>query len=267
MDGVGRVARSLQPACDTIRLVLGLGEDQDSSDVLAVQQGDEEPELLLLGDHEEPLIDGIDGRRLGGGLDHHWFVHEVVGEGANGLRDGGGEEQRLPIPGNHLHDPANVRDETHVEHAVGFVEDKRLDARKVDVALVAEILQSSRGGDEHVDASLQRPHLVVLADASVDNGVSQLESATVRHEAFMDLGGEFTRRAQDQCSRGTTLGTTSIPSVMTAGCGGCRSLGLGEPVQDWKCECTGLPGAGLRGPKDIASFECGWNRTSLDLRW
>ncbi len=53
-------------------------------------------------------------------------------------------------------------DEAHVEHLVRFVEDQDLDIAKVDVALLHQVEEPTRCGDQHVDAVLQCPHLRAL---------------------------------------------------------------------------------------------------------
>ena len=56
------------------------------------------------------------------------------------------------LAGSLRDDPADVVDEAHVEHAVGFVEDEDFDAIELDGALLHEIEQPSRRRDQDVDA-------------------------------------------------------------------------------------------------------------------
>ena len=50
-------------------------------------------------------------------------------------------------------DAADVLDEAHVEHAVGFVEHEELDVAELDVALAHQVEQAARRGDQDVDAA------------------------------------------------------------------------------------------------------------------
>ena len=54
-------------------------------------------------------------------------------------------------------DPADVMDEAHVEHAVGLVEHEDLHLVEPDVALIHEVEQASRRGDQDIDAGRSAP--------------------------------------------------------------------------------------------------------------
>ena len=51
----------------------------------------------------------------------------------------GGEKQRSAFRGQQRDDSFHIAQETHVEHAVHFIEHEELDLREIDVALVDEI--------------------------------------------------------------------------------------------------------------------------------
>src|ERR671930_157250 len=55
-------------------------------------------------------------------LHGHRLVHERGRQLADLLREGRREEQVLPLRGEQRQDAADVVDEAHVEHAVGFIE-------------------------------------------------------------------------------------------------------------------------------------------------
>ena len=54
------------------------------------------------------------------------------------------------------HDAADVGDESHVQHAVGLVDDKRVNVFEVQHVPLAEVQQSARGGDEQVDWGVEQ---------------------------------------------------------------------------------------------------------------
>ena len=58
----------------------------------------------------------------------------------------------LLLLGHHREDLADVADEAHVEHAIGFVEDENLDCREIDGTLLHVVEQAPRGRDQNVDA-------------------------------------------------------------------------------------------------------------------
>jgi len=57
-----------------------------------------------------------------------------------------------PLPGEMGNDPANIADETHVEHAVGFVDDESRRRAEHDMLLPYEIEEPSGRSHENVDA-------------------------------------------------------------------------------------------------------------------
>ena len=88
-----------------------------------------------------------------GDLDPDRIVQEGVGEALDLRRHGRREEQRLAGERNKLHDPLDVGDEAHVEHAVGLVDDQDLDAGQQQLAALEMVEQAAGGGDQHVDAA------------------------------------------------------------------------------------------------------------------
>ena len=130
---------------------------------------------LLLRSHEvHRLLDRLDRRGDRRDLHADRVVQDRIGQLADLARHRRGEQQRLPL----LREPcatilADVVDEAHVEHAVGFVEHEHLDCAQIDVALLHQVEQPAGRGDEDVDAALQRLDLRVLAHAAEDDGVAQ----------------------------------------------------------------------------------------------
>ena len=100
-----------------------------------------------------------------------------------------------------LDDAANVRDEAHVEHAVGFVEHEDLDARQIDRALLRVIEQAARRRDQNVGPASQRIDLRIDADAAKDHERAQAQILAVAADALVDLRSEFARGHENQRAR------------------------------------------------------------------
>ena len=162
------------------------------------------------------------------------------------------------LVGDHLDDLADVINESHVEHSVRFVKDERFDLRQIDVTLVDEVEQASGSCDQDVDAVAKRVDLSALLHATVDHGMAKFEVAPVGLEAFVDLHREFSRGAEDQCSRGATSTCLAWHLVFFIRC--C------ELMQNRQRKRTRLAGAGLGTAKDISPGHCFRNRLSLDGR-
>ena len=125
-----------------------------------LQHVDEQCGLRGAIDADDALLDALDRR---GGRRHRdldRIAQHLRGELGDVARHGGREQQRLPLGRQLGDDLADVVDEAHVEHAVGFVEheDTRRSSSAQRVAL-HEIEQPAGRGDEHVDAVEQRAHL------------------------------------------------------------------------------------------------------------
>src|SRR3546814_4321243 len=73
----------------------------------------------------------LDGRRLAAAADAYFYrvAQHRVAERTDGFREGGGEQQRLPVLRELLHDVAYLVLEAHVQHAVGLVEQDRKSTR------------------------------------------------------------------------------------------------------------------------------------------
>ena len=101
------------------------------------------------------------------------LVRNSLGQAPDVVREGGGEEQRLALAGEQAHDLADVRDEAHVEHPVGLVEDEDLDLAEVHRALADVVQQPARSGDEDLDAAPEQLDLRVDPGAAVDDRRAQ----------------------------------------------------------------------------------------------
>ena len=177
----------------------------------------------------------------------HRIVQELLGDAPDFRRHGGGEEQRLPGERHELADALDVGDEAHVEHAVGFVDDQKLDAGHQQPAALGMVEQAARRGDQHVDAADQLAVLVVKRHAADDEGDVELVVLAVLVEAFLDLRRELAGRLEDQRAR------HARPRAAL--------LEHGEHRQH---EGRGLAGAGLRDAEHVAPGEHVGDRLFLD---
>ena len=78
--------------------------------------------LLALLDEVHAVLDELGRRIARRHLDRERVVQQAIGERADLVGEGGGEQQVLALLGQHREHPADVADEAHVEHAVRLVE-------------------------------------------------------------------------------------------------------------------------------------------------
>ena len=231
-------------------LALAIAEDDGVLEVVGGADGAAQRVALVMrlaaGLHQL-LQDRGDG---GGGLRHldlHRIVQELLGDAPDLRRHGGGEEQRLARERHELADALDVRDEAHVEHAVGFVDDEQFDAGHQQPAALEMVEQPARRRDQHVDAAHQLVVLVVKRNAADDEGDVELVVLAVLVEAVLDLGRELAGRLQDQRAR------HARPRAAL--------LQHGEHRQHERCR---LAGAGLRDAEHVSPCEHVGDRLFLD---
>lgn len=140
-------------------------------------------------------------------------------------------------------------DEAHVHHLVGFVEDEDFDIVHAQRALIDQIEQAARGGDENIDALRKVTNLLVDRHAAEHGRHAQLGETTIVAAALRDLRGEFARRRQHQHAAAARIGTVRI----------------GQQMVDRRQRETGrLAGTRLRNAAQIATFHQRRDRLRLD---
>src|SRR5690606_30022873 len=110
--------------------------------------------------------------------------------------------------GQELANAFDVRDESHVKHAVSFVDDENLDAIHEDLAALEEIEEAPRRGDEDIDAAIELLNLLVQRDAADDKGDGQLVVLPVAREVLFHLRREFACRLEDEGARHAGAGAS-----------------------------------------------------------
>ena len=201
---------------------------------------------------DHALRDALDGG--GDGRDRHArrIVQHLLGEIFDFARHGGREEQGLPLGRDFRDDFADIADEAHVQHAIGFVENEDFDVAETQRVALNEIEQAAGRGHQHFDAVHERAHLTSHRDAADGERHADIHVTAIGLEAVDDLAGEFTRRAQHQHAAGFLFRTFPV---------------AGDLVKDRQRERRGLAGAGLGDADDIASGHCRRDRLGLNRGW
>ena len=163
-------------------------------------------------------------------------MQEGFGDAPDFGRHRRGEEQRLARKRHQFADALDVGDETHVEHAVGFVDDEEFDAGQKKSAALGVVEQAARGRDQHVDAAGQLGVLVAERDAADQQRDVELLAGAVFVEMLFDLRGEFARRLENQRARHSRPGAA-----------------LFQHREHRQHEGRGLAGAGLGDAENVAA--------------
>src|SRR5215472_6367885 len=97
----------------------------------------------------------------------------------------------MPIPRTFFDNTADVGKEAHVQHAVSFVENKKLNVRESTVALLDEVKEAARCGDDDIDSFAQIFTLKTVADTAENDDNTQVgKSSEVANSSF-DLSSQF----------------------------------------------------------------------------
>ena len=95
-------------------------------------------------------------------------LEEFVDEFVNSVVERGTEEHALSASRCCRQDPRHNRQESEVRHVVGLIEDSHFDSTEVHEALLHQVFEATGGGNDDVDAFLERRNLTVLRDATKD---------------------------------------------------------------------------------------------------
>ena len=206
---------------------------------------------LLVGRVEEHhrLVDPVDGGRRRCDLDLRRIAQQALGQRGDRLRHRCREQQRMAIRRQRRDETLDRLGKAHVEHLIGFVEHQCLELRQVAKALVDEVEQASRCGDDDVDALFQRLDLMELADPAEDRHHARVQMAAEAFEAGGDLRHQFARGREHEDARTTAR----------------RRAGIGsETVQQRQYERCGLARAGLRHAENVTAAKEDRDRLRLD---
>ena len=248
------VAVAVEEVAESIRLDLPVDEDERLIPVSCLQQVAQQRTATSIVHRHDHLADVVVRLVAARHLDRDRITQEVVGEGADRLGEGGGEEEALPSCGDQRKDALQVGHEAHVEHPIGLVEHQDGDLREVHRLRAGVVEEPSGRGDEDLDAGEQHLLLRRHRYAAVDDAAAQREVLSVRCTALRDLHGEFARRRQHECAH---------RMARRARRGGGERL---QQVHDRQDEGGGLPGAGLRRAEQVAPLEDVRDRLLLDRR-
>jgi hypothetical protein len=220
-----------------------LREDDDAVVFFFLKNGEEEVHLLVAGDGVERVGDGLCGALAAADFDRNGVCEDPLREGLKFRRECGGEKECLPFFGACADDAAYVGEESHVEHAVHFIENEVADVADFDGAVFHEVEEPAGCGDYDIGAFLECLALCAVADAAVDEDGAEVGKFAVVHEAFVDLVGEFARGLKDE---------------------GAEFAVAAELCEEGKCKGCGFSGASLCGAHHVASLQYEWDCFRLD---
>lgn len=227
-----------------IRHAFSLDEDEGKVALVGVENIEKNRALVGVLDVLDLLCDV-----LGSGTDttnrkENVIPQEIAGQHLDIPGEGGGKHERLSVLGlGHvlaLNDTANLRLETHVQHAVSLIEDEVLDVAERDAATLDEIDKTTRGSDEEIATTLNEAELRSDIGTTVDDTGLDPRSVGELASLLVDLRNQLTGGGQDESS-GVRLASVSTESSVASTRGGGRSDEEGLR-KDGEQETTSLSG-------------------------
>ncbi len=224
-----------------------LGADEDDGAALAGGDGGGDRRLVLRL-HDQHVV-GHGGDRALGRVD---LVGRRVGQvaldqGADLVLHRGGEQHPLAAGRDQVEQLGDLGQEAQVGHLVGLVQDGGLDVVQRAGAAVDDVAQPAGGGDEDVDAALQRVDLVAHGRTAADDLELEAQDVAVRLQRVADLHGQLTGRGEDDAARALL-----------------RGVAAGQAAEQRQTEGEGLAGAGTAAAEDVASGQRVGDRRGLD---
>ena len=208
------------------------GEDNAAFDIALLQNLDKDIIFLVIEQNVGTLLH-LGSRLAQGKLNRDRIPEEVVGKGAHAVRHGGREEQGLsltPAMGGDAHD---VLVESHVQHAVGFIQNQNLQRAEVNISKGEVGEHSTRSHNDNVCPFSKRFLLLgkFLPRASPING--EARDARIVGKALgglVDLTGKLTGGHHNERFDFAVVG--GVHDAVHGGQQKCRSLPrprLGDP--------------------------------------
>ena len=201
--GDARLAQALvQPA----HLVAAVGEHDHARGILGAQQIDEYAKALFAAGQIDALIHAVRGHLLGFDVHSDRPGRPLARQVDDVLRKGRREQQGLAIvfARGLTHDTFYLGDKTHIQHAVGLVEDEHLDMIEMQVAPARKVQEPARRGHHQIDElAIEALELLLVIHAPDQcDGVETRVFAEVRGIRG-DLHHQFARRRDNQRTRFT----------------------------------------------------------------
>jgi hypothetical protein len=225
--------------------VLGAGEGEHAARARLLEQLDQQRRLQLLrhGVHGVGDADRRRGRPLD--LDRHRIVKDLLRERRDGAGHGRGEQEGLPPGRELLQDALDVRQEAHVQHAIGLVEHQHLEAVEPGVGHAHVVEQPAGRCDDDVHAAPEGRLLRAHAHAAEDGRAGQPRVAGELAAMLVDLGRELAGGGDDQGARDAA----GEPD---------------QPLQNRQQERRGLAAAGHGAGEHVAAGHGGGDGVTLD---
>jgi hypothetical protein len=233
---------------------LGLNEDQGKTSTMSVKDIQEDRTLVNVLDVLNLLGNVLRSRTDTTDRKEDVVLQEVAGKHLNVAGESGREHECLAGSGRRhvlaLNNAANLRLETHVQHAVSLVKNQVLDAGEGDTAALDQVDQTTRSSDEKITAALDLAKLGTNVGTTVNDTRADPRAVGELAGLVENLGDQLTGRSKDKRG-GVSLALTSIATLSR--CGRRRRAVLESLGKNGEKETTSLSRTGLGTSHEITA--------------
>ena len=248
----GPVTGSTELLGESARSMLRSSEDNRGMAAVFGQELFQEISLTILANGNEGVFDCF-GRPGLSELDHLRVLEQAVGQRPNFLGHGGRKKKILAIRRKSFKNSSQVREEAHVEHVVGFVENQNFYGVQAQDALSHEVKDPSRASDHDLRPFAKGFGLAVCGHAAIDCDDLLTGKAGQGADFGVDLGGEFPGGRQDESAWASARLSFKVIEHGQRESRGFARAGLGQ-AQDVLPFEGRMQGLGLNGSR---CFEAG----------
>ena len=174
VQGHGADAILFQKLGHVIGTELGAREHQHLAPVLLVDDVRQQGFFLAAPDRVDHLRDALHRGVAGRDLHALRVFEQAVGQVADLVAEGGGEQQALLFFGNQRQHFFHVMDKAHVQHAISLVEHQDLHLAQIEHALLLQVQQATGRGYQNVHAFFEFADLRAHAHATKNHGAGEL---------------------------------------------------------------------------------------------
>jgi hypothetical protein len=174
------------------------------------------------------------------------IVLNAAGKILNLRRHGRGEEQCLTLSWDLLNNLLDVRKETHVEHAVSFVENESLYTREVYRSSTKMVQETAWARYDDLWATTKVRHLTSMRHTAVNRYALNARTRSELLDTVVNLLSKLTSRSENERLAPLFLASREL-------------------LQDRQYERRGLSSTSLRETDNVVSLDS--ERNSLGLNW
>ena len=176
----------------TICTVLCSREHDCSFNIELVKQSLKELSFITFLYEQHTLLDTVG--RFHGWPDVNALVvgEDALGEFYNGIWHRRRKKKRLSFSRKFSDNFSNIVDKSHIQHSVGFVQDENFDLVQPNMALIHQVQEATRCGNQRIYATTHPRHLRTLAHAAEYYRVVLPHVTAINFHVGANLDRQFT---------------------------------------------------------------------------